>query len=160
MAFLAFLNWLESTAYAQWILISIPGWPLMLTIHAVGLAMILGVVFALNLRMLGLFRTIPYTALYDLLQIAWIGIVLNVFSGLSIFTTQAAMYVTNVPFLFKIAMIVLGILNLVYTQKTLRREAAGWEASGTAPSIALGLALSSLVFWVAAVVTGRLIAYL
>lgn len=154
------LNWLESTSYAQWILTSIPGWPLMLTIHAIGLAIILGVVFALNLRLLGFYESIPYTALHDLMRIAWIGIVLNVITGLSIFMTQASSYVTSVPFLLKISLIVLGIVNLVYTQKTLRREAAAWESAGSAPPVALGLSLSSLVFWVAAVVTGRLIAYI
>lgn len=157
---MAFLNWLESTAYAQWILISIPGWPLMLSIHAVGLAIILGVVFALNLRLLGFYESIPYTALYDLMRIAWIGIVLNVVTGLSIFMTQASSYITNGPFLLKITLIILGIVNLVYTQKTLRREAGGWQTAGHAPPVARGLALSSLFFWVAAVVTGRLIAYL
>lgn len=157
---MAFLNWLESTGYAQWILTSIPGWPLMLTFHAVGLAIILGVVFALNLRLLGFYETIPYTALYDLMRIAWIGIVLNVITGLSIFMTQASTYITSVPFLLKISLIILGCVNLVYTQKTLRREAGSWESAGEAPPLALGLSLSSLFFWIAAVVTGRLIAYI
>lgn len=157
---MAFLNWLETTSLAQWILISSVGWPLMLTVHAVGLAIILGVIFALNLRMLGFYETIPYTSLYDLLRIAWIGIVLNVVSGLSIFTSQASTYVTSGPFLLKISLIVLGCVNLVYTQKTLRREAPAWQSAGAVPPMAVGLALSSLFFWVTAVVTGRLIAYI
>jgi hypothetical protein len=157
---MAFLNWLESTGYAQWILVSSVGWPLMLSLHAFGLAIIIGVVFALNLRMLGLYRTIPYTALHGLLGIAWVGIGLNIFTGVSIFFTQASSYVTSIPFIVKITFIVLGIVNLVITRKTLAREAAGWEAAGNAPPIALWLALSSLLFWVIAVVTGRLIAYL
>lgn len=157
---MAFLNWLETTSLAQWILISSVGWPLMLTVHAIGLAIILGVIFALNLRMLGFYETIPYTSLYDLLRIAWIGIVLNVISGLSIFTSQASTYVTSGPFLLKISLIILGCVNLVYTQKTLRSEAAAWQSAGAVPPMAVGLALSSLFFWVTAVVTGRLIAYI
>ncbi len=157
---MAFLNWLETTSLAQWILISSVGWPLMLTVHAVGLAIILGVIFALNLRMLGFYETIPYASLYDLLRIAWVGIVLNVVSGLSIFTSQASTYITSGPFLLKISLIILGCVNLVYTQKTLRREAAAWQSAGAVPPMAVGLALSSLFFWVTAVVTGRLIAYI
>jgi hypothetical protein len=157
---MAFLTWLESTAYAQWILVSSVGWPLMLSLHAFGLAIIIGVVFAMNLRLLGLYRTLPYTALHGLMGIAWIGITINVFTGLSIFFTQANSYITSLPFIIKITFIALGIANLAYTRKTLRREAAGWEAAGNAPPIALWLALSSLLFWVIAVVTGRLIAYL
>jgi len=157
---MSFLNWLESTSYAEWILVSATGWPLMLTIHAVGLAIIVGIVFSLNLRLLGLYEAIPFTALHDLMRIAWVGIVFNVFTGLSIFTTQASSYVTSIPFLLKMLFIVLGIVNLVYTQKYLKREAGAWQAAGTAPRIAVMLAGSSLFLWVMAVVTGRLIAYL
>jgi hypothetical protein len=132
----------------------------MLTIHAIGLSLIVGIVFAMNLRMLGFYTTIPLTSLYDFLRVAWIGIVLNVITGLSIFMTQANSYVHSVPFGLKIAFIVLGIANLVYTQKTLQREAAGWQAAGAVPGKGILLAASSLLFWILAVVTGRLIAYI
>lgn len=157
---MALLNWLEATSYSQWILVSPVGWPLMLSLHAFGLAIIVGVVFSLNLRVLGLFDTIPYTALHGLMGIAWIGIGINVFTGLSIFITQASSYITNIPFLFKITCIVLGIVNLVYMRKTLRLEAAAWEAAGGVPQQGMLLAASSLLLWILAVVTGRLIAYL
>jgi hypothetical protein len=157
---MAFLNWLESTSYSEWILTSSTGWPLMLSVHAIGLAITVGIIFSMNLRLLGLYGTLPYTSLYDILQIAWVGIILNLVTGLSIFMTQAASYVTSVPFILKISFIILGVANLVYTQKTLRREAAGWQAAGAVPRTGLVLAGSSLLFWVMAVVTGRLIAYI
>ena len=154
------LNSLESTSYAQWILVSAVGWPLMLSLHAFGLAIVVGVVFSLNLRILGLYDSIPFTALHGLMGIAWIGIALNIFTGFSIFMTQASSYVTNIPFLFKLLFIALGIVNLVYVRKILRREAPAWEAAGSVPQIGTMLAGSSLVLWILAVVTGRLIAYL
>ncbi|HEY7672182.1 MAG TPA: hypothetical protein VIC71_08190 [Gammaproteobacteria bacterium] len=156
----AFLTWLENTGYSEWILTSAEGWPLMLTIHALGLALIVGIVFAMNLRMLGFYATIPITSLDDILRISWIGIWLNVITGLSIFMTQANMYVHSVPFILKISFIILGIINLVFTQKTLRREAGAWQAAGKVPQKGVLLAASSLVFWVMAIVTGRLIAYI
>lgn len=157
---MAFLNWLEATSYSQWILVSAVGWPLMLSLHAFGLAIVVGVVFSLNLRILGLYDTIPYTSLYSLMGIAWIGIWLNIFTGFSIFMAQASSYITNVPFLFKILCIAAGIVILVYTRKVLRREAESWEASGSVARIGTQLAIGSLVFWLLAVITGRLIAYL
>jgi hypothetical protein len=156
----SFLTWLENTGYSEWILTSAEGWPMMLSIHAIGLALIVGIVFAMNLRLLGFYGTIPLTALYDILRIAWIGIVLNVITGLSIFMTQANSYVHSLPFLLKITFIILGIANLVYTQKVLRREAGAWQAAGAVPQKGALLAASSMVFWVLAVVTGRLIAYI
>jgi len=157
---MGFLIWLESTGYADWVASSIYGFPIMITLHAIGLASIVGIVFALDLRLLGLYRTIPCASLTKFLVIAWCGIVLNIFSGLSIFTTQASYYVTSVPFLLKIAFIIIGCVNLAYTQKILKQNSANWDAAGAVPMTGLVLASSSLLFWTLAVITGRLIAYL
>ena len=111
------LSWLESTAYSEWIVAGLVGWPLMLSMHAVGLAIVVGILFALNMRMLGYFKPIPYVALSELMTYSWIGIALNVFSGFSLFMAQATFYITNFPFLAKITFIVLGIVNVHYTQR-------------------------------------------
>lgn len=154
------LSWMETTAYSEWIVAGLVGWPLMLSMHAIGLAIIVGIMFTLNLRMLGYFKPIPYVALNDLMAFGWIGIALNVFSGFSLFMAQATFYVTSFPFLVKITFIILGIANLYYTQKILKRDAAGWDAADAVPQISMILAGSSLAFWILAVVGGRLIAYL
>lgn len=158
---MGFLSWLESTAYSQWIVSGLIGWPLMLSTHAVGLAIIVGVMFPLNLRVLGLFRPIPITAVRGLMGLGWIGIAMNVFSGLSLFGAQAVFYVTESPaFLFKILFVSLAIGNLYHLQKILKRDAASWEAAGAVPRVGLVLAGTMLAFLTMAVVTGRLIAYL
>ena len=155
-----FLSWLESTAYSDWIVSGLTGWPLMLSMHAVGLAIIVGVAFTLNLRLLGLFKPIPISALHGLFSVGWIGIAINVFSGLSLFMAQATFYVTSPVFLVKITFIILGIANLHYTQKVLKREAADWDTAGAVPQLGMILAGCSLLFWTISVVAGRLIAYL
>jgi hypothetical protein len=155
-----FLSWLESTAYSDWIVSGLTGWPLMLSMHAVGLAIIVGVAFTLNLRLLGLFKPIPISALHGLFSVGWIGIAINVFSGLSLFMAQATFYVTSPVFLVKITFIILGIANLHYTQKVLKRSAADWDTAGAVPQLGMILAGCSLLFWTISVVAGRLIAYL
>ena len=157
---MGFLSWLEGTAYSEWIVAGLLGWPLMLSMHAFGLAAIVGIMFAINLRMLGFFKPIAFTGLNPLLAYGWIGIAVNVFSGLSLFMAQATFYVTSAPFLFKITFVILGIANLHVTQRVLRQEASVWEESGTVSQMGTWLAISSIVFWTLAVVCGRLIAYL
>ena len=154
------LAWMEGTAYSEWIVAGLLGWPLMLSMHAVGLAIVVGIIFALNLRMLGFFKPIPYAAVDGLLAFGWVGIALNVFSGVSLFMAQATFYVTSIPFIVKITFIILGIANLYYTQGVLKREATSWDASGTITQQGTWLAITSLAFWTLAVVGGRLIAYL
>jgi len=132
----------------------------MLVAHAIGLAIVVGILLALNLRLLGLYGAIPLTSLHELMRVGWAGVAINVVTGLSLFATQATFYVTNFPFLVKIAFVVLGCLNLAYAQKVLRRDAAAWQAAGSVGPLGRVLAVSSLFFWVMAVVAGRLIAYL
>ena len=156
---MAFLSWLESSSYAMWMLNSEVALQLMMTLHAFGLAVTVGVLLALDLRLLGLYRTIPLTTLDRLLSIAWVGILLNAVSGFSIFMTEATRYVTNVPFIVKMIFVAAGSVSLVATQRLLRRNASTLEA-GQVPPHGRGLAIGSALFWVMAVVTGRLIAYL
>ncbi len=157
---MGFLLWLEGTAYSEWIVAGLLGWPLMLSMHALGLAITVGIMFALSLRFLGFFKPISFSALGSLMAFAWIGIALNVFSGFSLFMAQASFYVTSIPFLTKITFVFLGIGHLYYTQNILRTEAAGWDAAGTVPQNGLILGVSALASWTLAVVGGRLIAYL
>lgn len=156
---MAFLTWLESTGFVQWMLGSLVAYPFMLAVHALGLALTVGVLLALDLRLLGLYRTIPLTSLDRLMGIAWVGMGLNTVTGVSIFMTKASQYVTNVPFIMKMTFVVLGGLSLVAMQRVLKREAANWDAAGDVPPLGRGLALGSVLFWTLAVVTGRLIAY-
>jgi hypothetical protein len=94
------------------------------------------------------------------MSVAWVGIVMNILTGLSIFMTQATMYVTSLPFIVKIVFVILGIANLHYMQKVLKRDAAAWQAAGAVPQLGLLLAGTSLFFWIVAVVAGRMIAYI
>jgi hypothetical protein len=156
---MAFLSWLESTAYVRWMLGSLVLYPAMLTVHALGLALTVGVVIVIDLRLLGVYRAIPLTAMDRLLGIAWVGIALNAVTGFSIFMPEATRYVTSVPFILKMVFVVLGAITLVVTQRLLRRHAAAVEA-GEVPPRGRTLAIGSALFWTMAVVTGRLIAYL
>lgn len=156
---MGFLSWLEQTAYSEWIVSGLTGWPLMLSMHAVGLSLIVGTAFSLNLRLLGFFKPIPIASLHGLMGIGWFGIALNVFSGVSLFMAQATYYVTSPPFLIKITFIISGIAVLHVTQKKLKTSAADWDSNGV-PTEGMALGIASLSFWTFATLTGRLIAYL
>jgi hypothetical protein len=62
------------------------------------MAIMVGLVVMLNLRLVGMFDRIPYSALSKMLGLAWIGFAINLISGLAVFTSQATAYVTNGPF--------------------------------------------------------------
>ena len=74
------LEALGKTAYSDWVRESW-GWAFALTIHAFGNAIVVGLVLIMALRLFGLFRTIPYTALPKLFPFIWVAIVFQAAVG-------------------------------------------------------------------------------
>jgi hypothetical protein len=154
-----FLAWLETTGFAAWVQTSTAGYPFMITAHAVGMAMMVGVAFMLDMRLLGMFQGIQYAALGRFLGLARTGFAINFLSGAAIFTTQATVYATDATFITKIVLVLVGAATAVWLGKALARDAGKW-AGGAAPGAVRLVAALSIVCWVGATVTGRLIAYL
>ena len=154
---MGFLEWLEATSLAEWARVSIYGYPICIAAHSIGLAVMVGPVLILDLRLLGWFRSIPYSSLSRILAVAWIGFAVNFVSGAVLFAMQATSYVTNYPFLIKLALVLLGAVSAAQQQSAIR-DAATWDTSGV-PSSVTAVAVISLVFWIGAIITGRLIAY-
>src|SRR5690606_41470584 len=81
---------------------------MMITLHSVGLAVVVGLAIAIDLRLLGRFRTIPFSSLRTYFTIAWIGFLVNFLSGAALFTSQATTYVTDLTFLLKLGFVLAG----------------------------------------------------
>jgi hypothetical protein len=154
------MAFLEASAFAEWVRTSFVGYPALLTLHSVGMAIMVGLVFVVCLRLVGKFQRLPLESLDKLLGIAWIGFAINLLSGLGIFTSQATFYVTSAPFLLKMAAVLVGAGTIAYLQPVLRRNEGGWLQSDAIPGGVRNLATLSLVVWSVAIVTGRFTAYL
>jgi hypothetical protein len=154
----AFLEWLEATGLAEYIRVSISGYPAAIAAHSIGLAVMVGPVLMLDLRLLGWFQSIPYSSLNRILAIAWVGFAINFLSGAALFAAQATTYVTNYPFLVKLALVLLGAVSAAQQQGVIAREGDSWKATGVPSSVRI-VAIISIFFWVGAIITGRLIAY-
>lgn len=154
---MSFFEWLEQTALAEWMRVSIAGYPTMLTLHAFGLAVLVGTSVLLSLRVLGVVRKLPAGSLDALFRVAWVGLVVNTVSGVSLWTMQAADYVHSVPFLIKISGVGVGaVLVAVLQRQTAEAGAASHE---TMPPRVKLVAVATLVVWAISMVAGRLIAY-
>ncbi len=153
-------TWLESTSYAEWIQVSLWGWAIMLVLHAVGTATIVGVNFVVGLRLVGFFRPIPCTSLNQLINLAWFALFANLVSGFSLFMSNASNYVTDIWFLMKMALVVIASLATWQVQKALKQDGADWDSSGAVSATGLRLAISTLALYSLTVIVARLIAYL
>ena len=152
---------LETSALAIWVGESLWGYPIMLGMHAIGLAIVVGIFVMLDLRMLRVIRGVSFNAFLSLFRLAWIGLIINALSGTALFTSQATTFVESAPFLIKISGVLAGVVLGVLIQKRIKVRVADWDQSGeNIESSAKMLAALSLVCWIGAIFAGRLIAYL
>jgi hypothetical protein len=153
------LDWLANSPYATWVNEG-GGWPIALTIHAFGVAIVIGFMAIIGLRLTGLFRTIPYTSLSRLIPYIWIAVVFQVISGFTLWISKPAQYLADGMFEVKFALVIIACIVMGYFHGTFRREAAAWEASGQVSSRGVKLVTASCALWAAVVIGGRLTAYL
>ena len=149
---------LESSSIATWLRESNTIWayPMVLTLHTLGLALLVGANTTLDLRLLGFGRSIPMAVMERSFRVMWIGFWINAASGALLFAADATTKGSTRLFAMKLGLVVLGVVVIMAT----RRVAFGKDADGTSVSgLAKGLAALSLVIWVAAIAAGRLMAY-
>lgn len=153
------LEWLGTTEYSQWVRESW-GWALALTVHAFGNAVVVGLVLIMAMRLFGLFRTIPYTALPKLFPFVWVAIVFQVASGFTLWMSKPARYVKDYVFDIKFSLVVIGVVLLVYFQRTITQQSPQWQADGKVTSRGIQLAAAAALCWAFVIIMGRLTAYL
>lgn len=158
---MSILVWLEQTALAEYILISAWGYPIMIMLHSLGLAIMVGLSTILSLRILGFFQSIPFASLPLLLKVAWIGFVINFLSGGALFASQATMYIVDPVFLIKMFFVIVAAILVALMQSSIKKAPAAAEGSfDVASNKDKIFAACVLVAWTFGMVTGRLIAYL
>jgi hypothetical protein len=124
-----------------------------LTLHTVGLAILVGAAMVVDLRVLGVGAGVPLRTVASLYRYVWVGFVINLVSGVVLFVVQAADRAVQPIFYVKLALIIVAFALAL----SLRRHVA---ADATLPPRARTLAIVSLVCWLAAIAAGRLMAYI
>ncbi len=157
---MSFLIWLQDSALGTWVAESIWGYPIVLACHALGMAVVAGTATMISLRILGFARAVPYSLFARLSAVAWVGLALNLVTGLALFSGDPVKFFYHPVFWFKISLITLGAASLWLLARALQ-NAVAMPAHG--PEIPIGTKLvagCSLVFWAGAIIAGRLIAYI
>jgi len=149
---------LQDSAFTNWFLGSDSIWtyPTVLTLHTVGLAMLVGACVVVNLRVLNVGVQVPLARLRPLFRVMAAGFVINLVSGLVLFISEAADLVVEPIFYVKMASIS-GALWLGLRLK--RRIVERPDPSLREISAGRQMAAASLLLWTLAIVSGRLVAY-
>lgn len=154
------LVWLEGTALATWTRESPSLWayPTILTLHTVGLGIVVGLAAAIDLRLLGVARRVPLPALAPAFTLITLGFVLNAATGVLLLIADATTKTRQPVLYIKLGLIGLAVRETLRARRLLRSDdpRLGSEPSPRARAIAV----SSLVLWTGAIAAGRLMAYL
>jgi uncharacterized membrane protein len=129
------------------------------TVHYVGYCLIFGSVFAVALRVLGLWKSVSFAAVHRLLLLGFVGVLMNVFSGMLMMLADSYRYVVNDSmFAPKIALLAIGAIAVLYFSVSERL----WnlKAGEDAPMAAKWVTSVVLLSWVGVIACGRLLNYL
>lgn len=134
------------------------GWPVIESLHFIGLCLLLGTVGVFDLRMLGLAKQIPYQYLHKLVPFGVAGYLINVTTGIMFLTTAPDQYVYNPAFQTKMLFMLLAGINMLcfYGFCNQYVQNAGTNPLPTRIKLVAGI---SLIAWSAIIVCGRLITY-
>ena len=134
-------------------------YPAVEILHIIGFVVLVGSIVALDLRLLGLGRTIPIQPMAQLLlPLSRFGFLLAISMGFLLFSADASHVVRNPAFQVKVLLITLALVTVVIAHAGPWRRIALWGTD--VPVGAKVTAFVSLLLWICVVCAGRLIAYL
>jgi hypothetical protein len=152
------LEWIETTQLGLWLRESPSVWafPMVLTLHTIGLAVLIGASWMLDLRLLGVGRHVPLAAFRWVFPTIAVGLTVNLLTGVLLFIKNATTWGGALPFFVKMALVVASVATLLPIRSlVLQAGDEQREVSGNARM----LAAASILAWAAAVTAGRLLAY-
>jgi len=157
------MAWLESSALGDFLRgLGIWTYGLLNLSHIIGISSLFGAVLLLDLKLLGLWRSIPAASLIrPTVPLAAFGFVLAAVSGIMMLSFNTTEYHGN-PFLYvKLPVIVVGLVNVAIIQRLAawRRAAAGLRPEPGDQRILAVFGSLSLLIWLTVISCGRMIGY-
>jgi hypothetical protein len=145
---------LSESGFAFWINESLFGYPGFLFLHTLGLALVVGLGAAIDLRLLGVASRVPLASFRMIVPAIWTGFLLSTLSGIFLFSADAPGKGEHALFAIKLSLVACGILLTAVIERHLLQG-----GSGPSPARARTLAIASLLLWISAVIAGRLVGY-
>jgi hypothetical protein len=154
-------RWIEATTLSQELAGSIWVYPIIESLHTIGVAVFLGLLLVWDLRLFGvMFTRLAVTEVWASL-IPWItlGAVFMMATGVALFWAKPVYSWGHVFFRIKVAALFLALLNAAAFHVGIERRIIDWDLAPTPPRAARVAGVISMVLWAVIVVAGRLIGY-
>ena len=147
-------------AMRQWLWL----YPSVEIVHIVGIALLFGSIAVMDLRLLGVSRSIPVRTLArHVLPWSAGSFLLIIPSGLLMFTAHATEFIDSEVFVVKMLLIMAGGVNAALFHTITFRTADVWDSEEMRrlppPPSARAAGALSLAIWISVIACGRLLAY-
>ena len=133
-------------------------WPTCETLHFVGLCLLFTVVLIVDLRMLGMAKSISFPALYQLLPFGMLGFMVNLITGMMFFISTPGQYIKGYAFAWKMVFVVLGGINVLYFM--LFDEPWHVGIGDDAPLTSKLVAASAIIVWIGVLFWGHMLPFI
>jgi hypothetical protein len=159
--FFSLLEALQNAELPTALRLSTLAYPLVNATHILGLALLFGSIFTLDLRLLGFWPSIPMVSLSRvLLPVAIGGLITALLTGALLFSVHAVKYAGMSVFQLKLLLVVLAITNALLLHRTSAWKSAIMTETSLTPAFRIRIAaLSSIMLWGTVILCGRMIAY-
>ncbi|MGE0115528.1 MAG: hypothetical protein AB7T07_11695 [Steroidobacteraceae bacterium] len=134
-------------------------WILLEILHYIGLCLLLGALFLMDVRLLGFNRRLPLGVINDLVPLVYIGFGLNLITGLIFYLGNPVSYTLNPAFQVKMLLILIAGFNGVFYRWKIYPQLAAWDRGVPVPLYAKSVGALSLFLWLIVVYCGRVIPY-
>ena len=153
-------QWFEQTPVGAGVRQSLWLFPVIETLHLLGMAALVGTVSAFDFRLLGwALRRVRVTELARrLIPWMWAGFTVQVITGGLLFSSEARHMYANPAFRAKMVLIALAGLHALVFHFTLYRNAESWNDSRM-PLSAVVTGTISILIWAGVVAAGRFIGF-
>lgn len=156
-----FAQWVYDTSFADTIRSSAMAFPWLESVHVLAIALVFGSIAVVDLRLLGIASVKrPVTQLArDVLPLTWVAFVVATITGALMFISNATEYVHNIPFQFKMLLLVLAGINMLVFHFVTYRGIGQWDEARVTPPAARFAGAFSLLAWISIVAFGRWIGF-
>ena len=156
-----FLAVVEHSSLATTLRHSLWVYPIVNVAHILGITLLVGSIVPMDLRLLGAWQNIPVATLATvLLPFAVAGLAIAVLTGAALFAVQPRDYAALPLFWIKLGFILVGAVNALALRLTRAWPEQLSRSSSRVTSRIKVAALISLVVWMTALVSGRMLGYL
>lgn len=152
------LAWLQALPLS--VAITEVWFPFIESLHVLTMAVVAGTLFIIDTRLIGLTsRKLPFSHVSErLLPWTWGAFGCSVVTGTLMFMSNATGYYDNTPFRFKMSLLVLAGVNMLFFQRVTFRKVASWDL-GRPPAPARLAGVISLATWCGVIGLGRWIGF-